>query len=377
MALLRLSDPGGQGIEIGSGVVIGRKEGCQVCIPGPTVSAVQCEIRWSKDEELFEIIDKSSNGTFLNGQLFQKAVLQHGDLIQLTRRWPQNLSLQFKFVLSRGLPKQTNSVAGATSMTELKVPDHVKEAAEPSIGKDFWPRAMPVEQLQKDLLKVQEQAQAVKMQLSLLQKQLSDVAEHPVDPSAGAGPGCEELRMREEALQHLCHEQQAAQEDANEVASKKKKLQEEVEEALKDAAKKEGIRCAHQEMIQECLGKEAGLQSSLQALLVARQDIRQSIAKYQKKAEETRTVEVSVQKVVEERTLDMKNLQRQLQNSMFDINAHSISLSQNIKEEAESLKVSKTTCRTKGSKRPPPRNERLEESPACKKGPPPTMQILE
>lgn len=55
-------------VEVGLGVSVGRKEACRIQIRGATVSAVQCEVRWNSEQQRYELTDRSSNGTFLNGQ---------------------------------------------------------------------------------------------------------------------------------------------------------------------------------------------------------------------------------------------------------------------------------------------------------------------
>lgn len=82
------------------GLLIGRKEGCGLKLAGPTISAVQCRIGYRDADDVFELEDQSSNGTYINGRVLKKgqsAALVEGDLVQLTKRWHSNPALQFRF----------------------------------------------------------------------------------------------------------------------------------------------------------------------------------------------------------------------------------------------------------------------------------------
>jgi len=96
--LIPLDNPGARHAIPTSGLLIGREQTCDLRLCGPTVSAKQCWI--CSNSECFEVEDKSSNGTFLNGRLLgrnQRMILHEGDLIQMTRKWQTNSALQFRF----------------------------------------------------------------------------------------------------------------------------------------------------------------------------------------------------------------------------------------------------------------------------------------
>lgn len=103
----------------GDGVMLGRKEACQIQLTSPTVSGVQCTIRFNPSARAsagaagtvegvagplagaWELEDRSSNGTFLNGRKVGRGkvvTLKHSDFIKLTKN--AGPSLQFHFLLS-------------------------------------------------------------------------------------------------------------------------------------------------------------------------------------------------------------------------------------------------------------------------------------
>ncbi len=62
--------------------VIGRRQDCDLCIPLVSVSRRHCEI--NQDQGVLKIRDlKSTNGTYINGQLMKEAELQPGDRIRI------------------------------------------------------------------------------------------------------------------------------------------------------------------------------------------------------------------------------------------------------------------------------------------------------
>jgi len=127
------------------GLSIGRREGCGVCLDSPTISAVQCEIHHRRDG--FELEDKSSNGTYINGFAMEKScpvLLKEGDIIQLTKRWEENLALQFRFTL---VPRPVSIDTGLDQGPAAKLASAVQEAAAPvpPDGLGPWERVTVVE----------------------------------------------------------------------------------------------------------------------------------------------------------------------------------------------------------------------------------------
>lgn len=62
--------------------VIGRRQDCDLCIPMMNISRRHCQI--NQDENSLKIRDLSSrNGTFVNGEKIEEAILKPGDSISI------------------------------------------------------------------------------------------------------------------------------------------------------------------------------------------------------------------------------------------------------------------------------------------------------
>ena len=317
--LVPLSSPDGGGVEIGTGLTIGRRETCQIRISGQTVSAVQCEVQWEAQLGAYQVIDKSSNGTFINGKLMEKeqvSKLNDGDVVQFTKRWPQSTGLQYRFVLPKsGLPEPALSAAEGDAK------------AKPCVADDS------VARLQQSLREVQDRAASLTRELAALQQQLAQGVS--CDAETKDVVTRDNLQLKQDALQRLQDDRDAAIFTKNNTEEEKQSLERQVGAALEDAAAAEGVRSANHEMVQEQEERHQRLQRDLQLLLGARQSIRQSTSKFKKDADEARAVELHLQKLATDKTCNMKKLQLQLQSSVSDIHIHSTSLSQTITEPTE------------------------------------------
>lgn len=84
-----------------SGAVVGRKETCTLRLDCPTISGEQFRIAWNSQASHFEIEDRSSNGTFLNGKLVgrgRSCRVVEGDMVRLTKRKEAGLVYRFELV---------------------------------------------------------------------------------------------------------------------------------------------------------------------------------------------------------------------------------------------------------------------------------------
>lgn len=83
-----------------AGALVGRREECDICLNGPTVSGQQCRLRRSPSRGgRFILEDLSSNGTFVNGRRVGKnnaVELNDGDTIQLTSKVREELMFRFE-----------------------------------------------------------------------------------------------------------------------------------------------------------------------------------------------------------------------------------------------------------------------------------------
>jgi len=74
--------PGRRVFEVGAQAIIGRGADCHVRLDEPNISRHHAELFWLRVQ--YEIRDLgSTNGTFVNGQPTQQAVLHDGDLLEL------------------------------------------------------------------------------------------------------------------------------------------------------------------------------------------------------------------------------------------------------------------------------------------------------
>jgi len=69
--------------EVGARAVVGRDPTCEVCVEDPSVSRRHAEIRLLEDGR-YEVVDLASkHGVVVRGEKVQKAVLAHGDELQI------------------------------------------------------------------------------------------------------------------------------------------------------------------------------------------------------------------------------------------------------------------------------------------------------
>lgn len=91
--------------------VLGRREDCDVRIPLGEISRKHCRIVRDDAENVVRVEDMgSSNGTFVNGQRVQRAVLQAGDTLQVG---PVAFVVQLD-----GMPADQDLVAPGTQQAE-------------------------------------------------------------------------------------------------------------------------------------------------------------------------------------------------------------------------------------------------------------------
>mmetsp|Transcript_69264 Transcript_69264/g.129333 ORF Transcript_69264/g.129333 Transcript_69264/m.129333 type:complete len:546 (+) Transcript_69264:103-1740(+) len=85
-----------------TGLSIGRKESCNLKLTCPMISAEQCRIRWNSHAAQYELEDRSSNGTYVNGFLTGKGRVRQlcaGDVVQLTKQGAVR-GLRFRFAVA-------------------------------------------------------------------------------------------------------------------------------------------------------------------------------------------------------------------------------------------------------------------------------------
>lgn len=311
--LVPLTHAEGPGFEIGGGLSIGRKETCQIRISGPTVSAIQCEVQWNAQHGVFQVIDRSSNGTFVNGKPMEKdQVLQlhDGDVVQLTKRWPHSPALQYTFVAPTSGQVQragtTHAVGVGTSCPgETKILKSVEVPVEDAVpGSEVESCCDVIAKLQFTLKKEEDRAASLTEQLERV-----------------TGPAVEGL--------------EEAKYQAQEAKDEKQQLEKDLKEA------KETV-FANIAVVKECEQQGAKLQHlqrNLQALLSARQSIRQATSRFRENAEAAWAVQSRMQQLVAEQMSSAEKLQLQLRSSVFEINTHSTDLSSSISEGQEHVFV--------------------------------------
>jgi hypothetical protein len=95
-----------------SGTWIGRDPSCPVCVNDELVSERHAYIGWRADEQAWYIEDNfSKNGTFVNGQRIQHALLDDGDVVQIGRR--RLIFLQHPAQSKGDLPMPPQALSGA------------------------------------------------------------------------------------------------------------------------------------------------------------------------------------------------------------------------------------------------------------------------
>eukprot|EP00435_Cladocopium_sp_Y103_P016465 s1479_g4.t1 len=302
-------------VEVGSGVSIGRKDSCRIKVEGKTISGVQCEVKWTAQLQCFQLVDRSSNGTFLNGQSLggkgEAARLTDGDQVQLTKGWQQNSELQFTFVTSivklgtvkvKDAPElnaktEENSIAHGP----VEVPVEPEAVAPP----DTTDAPVPGEKvkLQEALAEAEARAASLSAELAQVKEQLSaqDAA-----PAAAADP------------------------EPSEVETERIQLLAQVDEALKEAAREEGICSAHRELMEDSHKVQEGLLLELKELTANREALVQEKRRCEENSTACRAVEKRVQDLAAAKQSDVKDLQQQARGLISEIHIEGTSLSQRI-----------------------------------------------
>ncbi|CAJ1434550.1 unnamed protein product, partial [Effrenium voratum] len=291
--LVPQTNPSGPKVEVGSGLLIGRKDCCRIKITGATVSAVQCEVRWNGKRNCFELSDRSSNGTFLNGRLVLKGgeplALEHGDQVQLTKRWQQSAALQFNFELGEPEPVK------AEPDSRPPEPDSRPEPDPPDPPNPPDPPVPAVKaDLERSLAELESRAAKLATQLA----------------------ECVQLRPRPDA-------------------EEQEQLRAEVDAALQEAAREEGIGSAHRELIDDCHKTQESLRCALQELLAGREQLVEKRRRFQENARATRAVENRIQDLEAAKRSALQDLRLQMQGVVAEIQEQSNCLSHCLATEAE------------------------------------------
>lgn len=306
--LIQQTDPD-HPIEVGSGVSIGRKDSCRIKVDGKTISAVQCEVKWSAQLQCFQLVDRSSNGTFLNGQSLggkgEASRLTDGDQVQLTKGWQQNRELQFTFVTSfvkLGAVKVKDVPDLSAKMEESSMAR--PELAEPE--KAVAPDDADGEKLklQEALAEAEARAASLSAELAQLQQQL------PAAVPAGQGEPCE-----------------------SEVETERIQLLAQVDEALKGTAREEGICSAHREVMEDCHKVQEALLLELKELTAHREALVQEKRRCEENTTACRAVEKRVQDLSAAKQSVVEDLQQQARGLISEIHIEGTSLSQRIPAE--------------------------------------------
>ena len=383
--LIPLTDPDGPGFDIGNGLYIGRKETCQIRISGPTVSAVQCEVRWVAQLEAFQVIDRSSNGTFLNGQLMEKdqvAQLRHGDVVQLTRRWLQSPGLQFRFDATKPMIAATGMAEGCPADADAPCKADAAHVMDAASEPQREVACELVARLQRSFEEVRSRAASLSHQLAALQEDLSVSKPPPSEANAAnttfdVGPLTEEFRRAQERQRDEAKfRAEEAADDAEVAAKDRQELEEQIHKALQQHAELRGVLGAQGEMVSECKDQQRKLQHEMQALICSRQNIRQDTARFRENTAAALAVRSRVQQLVTEQISGTEKLRLHLESSVSEIQSDSTIL-------ARSIPKDRSSTLTEGqvrAKRPRPTAKSCEVPPTSKRsleaGDIPTMEIL-
>ena len=96
--------------------IIGRRQDCDLCIPLMVISRRHCEV--NMDQGVLTIRDLGSrNGTFVNGEPIEEAILDPGDQIQIG---------PLKFIVQiDGVPRDKDLPPQARQASETAIPPEV------------------------------------------------------------------------------------------------------------------------------------------------------------------------------------------------------------------------------------------------------------
>jgi len=123
-------------------ILIGREEGCEICLNDEAVSRKQCAVK--ADNGSFLITDFTSrNGSFVNGLRIREKVLQHGDKIRIG-------ATELVFLENDELPTSTAVEDNVPKLTDgMRYPGSKELVLEPNIANKvapyLSPRAVPVQ----------------------------------------------------------------------------------------------------------------------------------------------------------------------------------------------------------------------------------------
>lgn len=318
-------------IEVGSGVSIGRKDSCRIKVDGKTISAVQCEVKWTTQLQCFQLVDRSSNGTFLNGQSLGKGEasrLTDGDQVQLTKGWQQNSELQFTFVTSfvkLGAVKVKDAPDLNAKMEESSIaPPELAEVTE-AVAPDAAVDGEKVK-LQEALAEAEARAASLSAELAQIKEQLSADAELPA--AVEVPTAVEPSEVETERIQLLAQ----------------------VDDALKEAAREEGICSAHRELMEDCHKVQEALLLELKELFANRESLVQEKRRCEENTTACRAVEKRVQDLAKAKQSDVKDLQQQARGLISEIHIEGTSLSQRIpsddrREQGHNLESPAKRCK--------------------------------
>lgn len=182
------------------GALIGRKDNCTIRLAAATISGEQCRIRTSKKGTHFELEDKSSNGTYLNGALIGKgnvSKLAHGDVIRLSRR--DIPELQFRFACSgEDAPIAGGATSGAPPAVQRPPSAIAAVAEEPrtaAVASELAAEApvqqlsasrKPVSALESARLRLSEESRRVKLLSAQVRQAQTELAACRTMPGAAA-----------------------------------------------------------------------------------------------------------------------------------------------------------------------------------------------
>lgn len=310
-----------------------------VCVPksyglikvdGKTISAVQCEVKWTAQLQCFQLVDRSSNGTFLNGQSLGKGEasrLTDGDQVQLTKGWQQNSELQFTFVTSfvkLGVKVKDAPDLNAKMEESSIAPPELAEVTE-AVAPDAAVDGEKVK-LQEALAEAEARAASLSAELAQIKEQLSADAELPA--AVEVPTAVEPSEVETERIQLLAQ----------------------VDDALKEAAREEGICSAHRELMEDCHKVQEALLLELKELFANRESLVQEKRRCEENTTACRAVEKRVQDLAKAKQSDVKDLQQQARGLISEIHIEGTSLSQRIpsddrREEGHNLESPAKRCK--------------------------------
>jgi pSer/pThr/pTyr-binding forkhead associated (FHA) protein len=101
-------------------IYIGRHSSCQVKFPDELFIVSRKHARIKREDNRFQLVDESTNGTFVNGKRVRKAYLRNGDILTFAKDGPK---VSFLTKISEGQPTGMESSALERTVQQTGSPD--------------------------------------------------------------------------------------------------------------------------------------------------------------------------------------------------------------------------------------------------------------